>query len=110
MKFARKINFKIFGVVFLPLFILSAYSFILMFDRAEGAFLTKFQNTIADMFTILRLPSDLIGLNYWNGAIFIGLIINCLIYAFLIERIIVLFSPKSESNSHTRQDPKDLLK
>jgi hypothetical protein len=67
--------------------------------REEGTSENSFfLNLMADSFSIFRFPTHTLFWRYMSGNIFIaGLFINCIFYAFLIERLISFIKQQKKS-------------
>src|SRR5438067_1575561 len=86
----KRFNWVIFLVTLILLCILAFFSFFAAWARDDGTLSEGFlPNLLADLFLILRFPTHTLFWNYMNGDMFLfGLLINCILYSFLIERLI----------------------
>ncbi len=73
------------------------------YARDEGKIGTGFiRNFLADMFNVMRFPTHTL-LKGWSRVplnFSLGLLVNCLLYAFILERILYfIIRPKGEEDS-----------
>ena len=88
-------NIKVFITAAILIFILTFFSFIGAWSVDEGTNGTGLFGVITYLFSLLfyifRFPTHTLFFEYMTGSIFyIGLLINCLIWALIIERILRL--------------------
>ena len=85
----NRFKWTIFLVALLILCILAFITFLAAFGRDEGTLANEFfPNLFADFFIIFRFPMHNIFWDYMNGNLFfVGLFINCALYALIIERL-----------------------
>ena len=100
----KKFNLIIFLISVIVIGVLTIVSFIAAFGVDEGNKLNTGWLFFSKLFYVLRFPTHTL---FWGfltrhegPAIFlIGLFINCIFYALLIERIFSLFHKKSKTSS-----------
>jgi len=94
MQRIKNFNLPVFITGLLLLFVLTGFSLLAAFARDEGTLGSNiFLNFSADLFWIVRFPMHNLFWRYMNGGMFfIGLFINCVFYAAIIERMGYLFS------------------
>ena len=96
MKRFKRINSGRLFILVICIVLISFYSFLCAFGRDEGTLgFGWFQNFMADAFVVFRFPAHTIPWE-WIGEdfYFSGLILNALIYAFIIEFILTFLKRK----------------
>ena len=78
---------------------LTFFSFVAAFGKNEGTLSNNlFLNFMADAFYVFRFPTHVLLWKYMDGGtFFLGLFINTLFYAFLIELIINIFKRRKNN-------------
>ena len=87
----RRINFKIFFGLTLALSIITYFSFNAAFARDEGKLGSSgFRIYLADLYNIVRFPTHVLFPSMVRLPLpfALGLIINCVVYGLVLERII----------------------
>jgi hypothetical protein len=91
MKFLKKYNKRRLVWVFILLVILLLICYAAAFSKDDGVILNSFQNILAKGYEIFLFPILFLFGNYIDQIFFIiGLLLNCLFYAFLIETVVIL--------------------
>ncbi len=89
----RKFNFGIFFILLILLLVVAFYTSDMALSRDEGKLGKNiFLNFLADVFNVLRFPLHVIFPMLAQKAWFfcVGLVINCLMYCLVIERLFYL--------------------
>ena len=96
MKPGMKINWIRFLLLAVFIFGLTFFSLLCAWGRDEGTLgYGWFRNFVADAFTVFRFPTHTLFWDYINGSNFIlGLTLNALIYALIIEFLLTLLIRK----------------
>ena len=108
----RKINFRLFFIISLLLAILTYFAFSEAYAADEG----KLGNNIllqflSESFNVLRFPTHVLFpvLTKFPFYFAMGLLVNCLFYALLLERIVYfIFREKSDDDDYSQDTPVDI--
>ena len=108
----RRINFSLFFVLSLLLAILTFFAFSEAYAADEG----KLGNNIvlqflSESFNVLRFPTHVLFplLTKFPFYFAMGLLVNCLFYALLIERIVYfIFHKRSDDDDWAQDTPVDI--
>jgi hypothetical protein len=87
----KQFNYRLFFIITLILSIVTYFSFTEAFSRDAGTLGPEpIHNFVADLYNIMRFPTHVVLARFMQTPFMfaIGLIINCVIYSILIERII----------------------
>ena len=108
----RRINFRLFFIILLLLAILTFFSFNESFTADEEKLANNnFLHLLSDFFNIMRFPTHILLPELTKPPFYFatGLIVNCLFYSLLIERIVYfIFRRKSEEDDPAQDTPVDL--
>jgi len=96
----KRFNSKLFLVCSILLAVVAFMSFSAAFARDEGnAGHGTISNFLADLFNVMRFPVNFLFKKMTRNPLYfsVGLIINCMLYSLLLERIIYyLTKPKED--------------
>ena len=87
----KKFNSILFIACNVVLGVIAFFSFNEAYARDDGRFSHKhFNNLLADFFNVMRFPTHVLFPKYITTPIYfaLGLVINCLLYSFVIERTV----------------------
>lgn len=93
----KNFNRKIFKGTLIGVGIFLFFSFLTAWQIDEGRTSSEvgtITSAFAKLFSMLRFPTHTLFWNFFSSStflFFLGLFINCILYAFIIERIISLF-------------------
>lgn len=92
MKFLKKYNRIRLACFFIIIVILLFFCYGAAFSKDDGVVLnSSFENFLANAYDVFLFPTYFLFGNYMNDILFlIGLLLNCVFYAFLIETLIIL--------------------
>jgi hypothetical protein len=105
MKFMKGFSRFVFVYIFVFIFFLTLFSFFAAWARDEGTLGNNILlKVLADLYTLFRFPAHTLFWKYMNGNLFfIGLLVNCLLYSYIIERLIHRWIERSNQFAATRQ-------
>lgn len=89
----KRFNSRLFIVLSILMVALTFFSFMSAFARDEGTLgHSRLRGLFADLFNVLRFPTHALLPGITKDPLYfsLGLLINCLLYSFIVERIFSL--------------------
>ena len=100
MQLVRKINITQVLIASFLTSLLTFLTFFFAFGKDEGTLGEGYiRNFIADSFNLFRFPTHVIAWNFFSSSpllYLVGLLLNCILYGVLIERIIYFLKKKRD--------------